>query len=246
MNTIEQAREVSARLHLGASIANGRNIDKDVAIIAKAAGNTIDALIAELKHTKTLLGGAEYQVRDLQAKVMVRDSELAALKAQEHAATVSENYDTDYSMVYRVLQKPLPVGARLYLAAGAQTKQVLEKLDELRVSDSMFESWFSKYSPANKGTKQQMRDAYAAGMGDPLVAAAQPVQQELAPHPPTRHCMCDDCKPSFSDDVTPVRAQEQELSDPLIEKLWHKHCHAIGPIAAQDLAFARAVLAARN
>ena len=47
MNTIEQAREVSARLHLGVSIANDRNIDKDFAILAKAAGNTIDALIAE-------------------------------------------------------------------------------------------------------------------------------------------------------------------------------------------------------
>lgn len=53
MNTIEQAREVSARLHLGVSIADGRNIDKDFAILAKAAGNTIDALIAELKEIKS-------------------------------------------------------------------------------------------------------------------------------------------------------------------------------------------------
>ena len=41
MTTIEQAREVSARLHLGASIANDRNIDKDFAILAKAAGTAV-------------------------------------------------------------------------------------------------------------------------------------------------------------------------------------------------------------
>lgn len=35
------------------------------------------------------------------------------------------------------------------------------------VGDSLFESWFSEYNPAHRGTKQQMRDAYAAGMGDP-------------------------------------------------------------------------------
>ena len=35
------------------------------------------------------------------------------------------------------------------------------------VGDSLFESWFSEYNPALRGTKQLMRDAYAAGMGDP-------------------------------------------------------------------------------
>jgi hypothetical protein len=33
-----------------------------------------------------------------------------------------------------------------------------------------------------------------------------------------------------------------EPTDEQIERLWHKHCHAIGPIALQDLSFARAVL----
>ena len=58
----------------------------------------------------------------------------------------------------------------LFLAAGAQPYS--DSTAELSVGDSSFESWFSEYSPANKGTKQQMRDAYAAGMGDPLVVAA--------------------------------------------------------------------------
>jgi hypothetical protein len=34
------------------------------------------------------------------------------------------------------------------------------------VGDSKFESWFSEYDMKHKGTKQQMRDAYAAGMGE--------------------------------------------------------------------------------
>lgn len=47
------------------------------------------------------------------------------------------------------------------------------------VGDSLFESWFSEYNPAHRGTKQQMRDAYAAGMGDPK---AQPSPTPQASH----------------------------------------------------------------
>lgn len=43
---------------------------------------------------------------------------------------------------------------------------------ELTVGDSPFESWYSSYSPAHKGDKQRARDAYAAGVDDPLVTAA--------------------------------------------------------------------------
>lgn len=43
---------------------------------------------------------------------------------------------------------------------------------ELHIGDSAFESWYSTYSPAHKSDKQRARDAYAAGMGDPLVTAA--------------------------------------------------------------------------
>lgn len=43
---------------------------------------------------------------------------------------------------------------------------------ELHVGDSAFESWYSTYSPVHKSDKQRARDAYAAGMGDPLVMVA--------------------------------------------------------------------------
>lgn len=43
--------------------------------------------------------------------------------------------------------------------------------EPLHVGDSRFESWYSNYSSATlvAGTKQVARDAYAAGMSDPLV-----------------------------------------------------------------------------
>lgn len=43
---------------------------------------------------------------------------------------------------------------------------------ELHIGDSAFENWYSTYSPVHKSDKQRARDAYAAGMGDPLVTAA--------------------------------------------------------------------------
>ena len=49
----------------------------------------------------------------------------------------------------------------------------------LHVGDSRFESWYSGYNPKAKGDKQRARDAYAAGMGDSLVAAQQPARQPL-------------------------------------------------------------------
>lgn len=39
-----------------------------------------------------------------------------------------------------------------------------EGLDAGGADDSQFEAWFSEYSGAGKGTKQQMREAYHAGL----------------------------------------------------------------------------------
>lgn len=55
--------------------------------------------------------------------------------------------------------------------------------EAVHVGDSMFEHWFSEYDMAHKGTKQQMRDAYAAGMGDTGHADhqhRQPVSEPVA------------------------------------------------------------------
>jgi hypothetical protein len=45
----------------------------------------------------------------------------------------------------------------------------------LSVGESSFESWYDQYllsAPVHQENKQRLRDAYAAGMGDPLVVAA--------------------------------------------------------------------------
>ena len=59
--------------------------------------------------------------------------------------------------------------------------QYKDSTPHLSVGESSFESWFESYNPANKGDKQRSRDAYAAGMGDPLVAPA-PAQGEPFGH----------------------------------------------------------------
>lgn len=42
---------------------------------------------------------------------------------------------------------------------------------DLHVGDSAFEDWYQQHPKAVGGDKQLARDAYAAGMGDPLVVA---------------------------------------------------------------------------
>ncbi len=51
-----------------------------------------------------------------------------------------------------------------------------EEQEPLHVDDSSFESWFQKQPFATHGVKQIARDAYAAGMGDPLVCARTEIQ----------------------------------------------------------------------
>lgn len=64
---------------------------------------------------------------------------------------------------------------------AAQAGTYSDSTPHLSVGDSSFESWFAAYDPWGKGDKQRARDAYAAGMGDPLVVAAQagPAQAPL-------------------------------------------------------------------
>jgi hypothetical protein len=65
----------------------------------------------------------------------------------------------------------------------------------LSVGESSFESWYDQYllsAPVHQENKQRLRDAYAAGMGDPLVVAA-PAQRK------------------------PLTAREIELIDGMIE-----------------------------
>lgn len=59
----------------------------------------------------------------------------------------------------------------------SQAEPHVDSTSELHVGDSSFESWMGCHEPDRRDgrhpafTKQDMRDAYAAGMGDPLVVA---------------------------------------------------------------------------
>ena len=58
----------------------------------------------------------------------------------------------------------------------------VDSTPHLHVGESSFEGWYQAHPKACTGDKQLARDAYAAGMGDPLVTAAQPsAQAERAP-----------------------------------------------------------------
>lgn len=65
---------------------------------------------------------------------------------------------------------------RMISATQPSKSTYKDSTPELSVGESVFERWFSSYNPALKGDKQRARDAYAAGMGDPLVVAAPTVQ----------------------------------------------------------------------
>ena len=60
----------------------------------------------------------------------------------------------------------------------AQAEQPADSTPKLHVGDSSFEEWYQTY-PRQGISKQVARDAYAAGMGDPLVTYAQPVQPAM-------------------------------------------------------------------
>lgn len=66
-------------------------------------------------------------------------------------------------------------------AEQAEAPSYCDSTPLLHVGESSFEGWFSDYNPAGKGDKQRMRDAYAAGMGDPLVTYASKAEQAEAP-----------------------------------------------------------------
>ncbi len=59
-----------------------------------------------------------------------------------------------------------------------ESAHYVDSTPHLHVGDSSFEDWYQSHPKASGGDKQLARDAYAAGMGDPLVAAVEPVKQE--------------------------------------------------------------------
>ena len=66
---------------------------------------------------------------------------------------------------------------------GMRDGKYIDSTPRLSVGNSAFEDWFQAHEKACTGDKQLARDAYAAGMGDPLVTYAAP-QPVVAPAQP--------------------------------------------------------------
>lgn len=105
-----------------------------------------------------------------QLKEIARSLEGWAINAQSSAMKM--DLKGHASAIRAILAAPRQPGE---MGAGVQYK---DSTPQLHVGDSSFEEWFSAYNPAEKGDKQRARDAYAAGMGDPLVTAASAQQDE--------------------------------------------------------------------
>lgn len=64
---------------------------------------------------------------------------------------------------------------------GMRDRKYVDSTPHLHVGNSAFEDWYQQYPKACVGDKQLARDAYAAGMGDPLVMARDAAKQRAEP-----------------------------------------------------------------
>ena len=137
------------------------------------------------------------------------------------------------------------IGKGLVRDAITALRRALEQpaQQRLHVGDSRFESWLSEYDATDRGTKQQMRDAYAAGMSDPLVMP-RPAQQE-----PDKYLLeveCTKCGATEQGVLTFTRPQAREpLTDEQIEQCM-KQAYATVQGRNLEHAFARAIEAAHG
>ena len=191
--------------------------------------------------------------------VTARNAELTPKMRAEYLARLTH---PDGSPSYEV--------RALYAATPAPAPaQYKDSTLQLSVGESSFEYWFESYNPANKGDKQRARDAYAAGMGDPLVTVT-PAQEvvihqgyEIHELPPdysgpvwiesqVRQLARQTACASQPTTDTEVGAQEVGLTDEEIEAIAQKHMSTVGDHWCNEDAirerhaedFARAIIAA--
>ena len=120
-------------------------------------------LIAALEEARRAINSMK-----VEAETAAQGDEQMMLEACE---TISnEGLQADMAIRAALASAPKPSSTPQADSQPAPTYK--DSTPELHVGDSAFESWYSTYNPAHKSDKQRARDAYAAGMGDPLVMAA--------------------------------------------------------------------------
>ena len=206
MDKIEQAREVLAQLRNADKHMGEADLINKLFELTNRGADAIESLIAELEKVTR-------EAHENKDKARWANAELERIKSQEPVAWMTQSGNP---VLYKSAEQAVLYGWNpLFLAAGAQPYS--DSTAELSVGDSSFESWYASYvKEGTKGLKHHCRDAYAAGMGDPLVVAAgsqpapeQEVHDALCPALTGGKCDCTE---------SPVT----------VDKAWSQFCGGIG------------------
>lgn len=137
--------------------------------------NGLDSAVAAIRHlaitpaaAAPVLPEPDKQVKELMVLIGKYGS---AVEANSTGNPSNYTLASDESAAYEAIKAKLR--ALLATATGLPAHVCKDSTPQLHVGDSSFEGWYAGY--VKEGTvslKQNCRDAYAAGMGDPLVVAA--------------------------------------------------------------------------
>ena len=116
------------------------------------------------------------------------------------------------------------------LTAANAVQPYTDSTPELTVGESSFESWYANYERQGI-SKQVARDAYAAGMGDPLVTYAHPQATEQKHFNEVRNSIglmkVEDERNNFGNHATAIKVLEAHLAAITT-------ANAVQPLQAQD------------
>jgi hypothetical protein len=98
----------------------------------------------------------------------------ASSETDSHTADQTRAFNAKFEAYRATLGSP--PGPEPLPQVGARDAAYKDSTPALHVGNSAFEDWFQAHPRACEGNdiKQMARDAYAAGMGDPLVTYANP------------------------------------------------------------------------
>lgn len=172
---------------------------------------TQDTPAATLSYELVENDGAPTLHEEIEAIVACLGDDAAALRADNPEDERAANMDAAAALIERLATQAdtaaaggaeiaasveAELRAKMAAALAVQSPAAMAYRDStpgLHVGESAFESWYDQYlltAPVHQSGKQRARDAYAAGMGDPLVAAQSP-DSGAGPGEPTIYLRAD-------------------------------------------------------
>lgn len=110
-------------------------------------------------------------------------SDAAMIALDDLEAMCKAGEDSGHSVMHIADVRSSIEGLRAALSQTMQPQAgavYVDSAPHLHIGDSAFEDWYQNYLPNSVGHKQIARDAYAAGMGDPLVVVAPAAGEQAA------------------------------------------------------------------